>query len=90
MKTPDVKTKHLVLLGAGHAHLVFLKRLGMAPIAGLKVTLVNPDRCALYSGLLPGVIGGHFSADAMEINLGPLCQFAGADFVVGTAIHLDA
>ena len=87
MKPSDVKTKHLVLLGAGHAHLVFLKRLGMDPIPGLKVTLLNPDRCALYSGLLPGVIGGHFSTDDMQINLGPLCQFAGADFMVGAAVN---
>ena len=90
MKPSDVKTKHLVLLGAGHAHLVFLKRLGMDPIPGLKVTLLNPDRCALYSGLLPGVIGGHFSTDDMQINLGPLCQFAGADFMVGAAVNVDA
>lgn len=90
MNASDVKNKHLVLLGAGHAHLVFLKRLGMTQIPGLMVTLLNPDRCALYSGLLPGVIGGHFSTGAMEINLGPLCQFAGADFVVGAAVNVDA
>ena len=35
--------KSVVLVGAGNAHLVFLRRWGMRPIPGVAVTLVNAN-----------------------------------------------
>ena len=89
MNSSAVKLKHLVLLGGGHAHIGVLRMLGMHPEPDLKVTLVSPSRETPYSGLLPGVVGGHFPEQDLYIDLGRLCQFAGADLVLATATAID-
>lgn len=85
MISSAVKLKHLVLLGGGHAHIGVLRMLGMHPEPDLKVTLVSPSRETPYSGLLPGVVGGHFPEQDLYIDLGRLCQFAGAELILATA-----
>ncbi len=89
MISSAVKLRHLVLLGGGHAHIGVLRMLGMHPEPDLKVTLVSPSRETPYSGLLPGVVGGHSSEQDLYIDLGRLCQFAGADLVLATATAID-
>ena len=61
----------------------------MHPEPDLKVTLVSPSRETPYSGLLPGVVGGHSPEQDLYIDLGRLCQFAGADLVLATATAID-
>ena len=89
MISTAVKLRHLVLLGGGHAHIGVLRMLGMHPEPDLKVTLVSPSRETPYSGLLPGVVGGHSPEQDLYIDLGRLCQFAGADLVLATATAID-
>lgn len=81
--------RHLVLAGGGHSHVIFLKMLGMQPVPGLKVTLVSPETSTPYSGMLPGLIAGHYVPEEVYIDLVPLCRFAGADFVRGRVGGLD-
>ena len=81
--------RELVLLGGGHSHVLVLRMLAMAPIPGLQVTLISPDVETPYSGMLPGMIAGHYSAADMHIDLVPLCRFAGARFVQASAYHID-
>ena len=85
--TPPVTD--LVLLGGGHAHLSVLKRFGMRPQPGLRITLVSEGSSAPYSGMLPGLIAGHYTPEEMHVDLHALARFAGARFVDATVTGID-
>lgn len=89
MQAPQPPQRDLVLVGGGHAHALALRMLAMRPLAGLRITLVSPDSHTPYSGMLPGLIAGHYRFEDTHIDLARLCQWAGARFVRGAACGLD-
>ncbi len=79
----------LVLIGGGHAHALLLRMWGMQPLAGVRVTLINPGPAAPYTGMLPGHIAGHYQHDEIMIDLVRLARFAGARLILDRATGVD-
>ncbi|WP_417257650.1 selenide, water dikinase SelD [Celeribacter sp.] len=82
-------TRDLVLIGGGHTHALVLKRWGMKPLAGVRVTVINPGPVAAYSGMLPGFVAGHYTRTDLELDILRLARFAGARAVLGRATGID-
>lgn len=81
--------KDLVLIGAGHAHLEVLRRLGQHPIPGVRVTLIAREPRMTYSGMLPGVVAGLYRREEAQVDVARLAAFAGARFRCDEATGLD-
>jgi selenide,water dikinase len=63
--------------------------LAMAPVAGLRLTLICTDTDTPYSGMLPGYIAGHYSFDDVHIDLRRLAEFAGARYYRDEVTGID-
>lgn len=81
--------RDLVLVGGGHAHALVLRMWAMDPQPGVRITLINPDAATPYTGMLPGLIAGHYHPDAMMIDLVRLCRFANARIVLDRVVGID-
>ncbi len=81
--------RQLVLLGAGHAHIHVLTALAAHP-TGVRVTLVAPHPLQMYSGMLPGLVAGHYTQDECVIPLEPLVRRGGIRWLQRSVTALDA
>lgn len=89
MLKPLPLSREIVLIGGGHTHALLLRRWGMKPLAGARLTLINPDATAPYTGMLPGFVAGHYGREALEIDLVRLARFAGARMIFGRVAGID-
>lgn len=80
MKAYSPRKKQLCLVGGGHSHVTVIRQLALKPLPGIQVTLISPDIFTPYSGMLPGLIAGHYTHQDCHINLHRLCRWAGIQF----------
>jgi selenide, water dikinase len=84
------RARRVMLIGGGHSHVEVLRRFALQPDPSVALTLVSPDPATPYSGMLPGLIAGHYTHDEVHIALAPLARWAGARLVVDRVEALDA
>lgn len=86
---PPDNERHLLLVGGGHSHAVVLRKLALSPLSGARITLVSAAIHTPYSGMLPGMIAGHYDYDATHIDLEPLARAAGVRLIRDAVTGLD-
>ena len=85
----DIYKKHLLLVGGGHAHVMALKMLAMGGLSGVRITLISNSVLTPYSGMLPGLIAGHYQYDEVHIDLARLCRALNVCFIEDSVEALD-
>lgn len=85
----ETSPRHLVLVGAGHAHLEVLRDFGRQPPPDTRITVITREAASCYSGMLPGTIAGHYLRADTEIPVAPLARSAGATLFVDEVTALD-
>jgi selenide,water dikinase len=81
--------KRVLLIGAGHAHLVVLRSLIEKPLYGARIALVSPHAKQVYSGMLPGILAGHYRRAEAEIDVAELAGRGYVEFVQGRVQRFD-
>jgi selenide,water dikinase len=83
------RARDVVLVGGGHAHVQLLRRWIMRPLVDARVTVVVDRPEAVYSGMVPGLVAGHYAPSDVTIDVRPLAKRAGARFVVAPCTAVD-
>ena len=81
--------RDVVLVGGGHSHVLLIRRWAMQPMAGVRLTLVSNSYESPYSGMLPGLIAGHYTVEEVHVDLLRLCNWAGVRFIESTLLSID-
>lgn len=80
--------RRLILLGAGHTHLLLTERLHVLREAGIDPLLIAP-RWFDYSGLATGVLSGALPPATNRIDVAGLARRRDINFVEGLAVAID-
>ncbi|THB74068.1 MAG: pyridine nucleotide-disulfide oxidoreductase [Desulfobulbaceae bacterium] len=82
-------SKHLVMIGGGHAHMVTLANLNTFITNGFNVTVIQPSDYHYYSGMGPGMLGGTYHPDDIRFATRKVVEQAGGTFVRAKAESID-
>jgi NADH dehydrogenase FAD-containing subunit len=81
--------RHLVLIGAGHAHLTCLKSLRDFAARGHHVTVIGPGTHHYYSGMGPGMLGQTYRPQEIRFNSQRMAEAGGARFLKDRVTRVD-
>jgi len=81
-------TKHLVLVGGGHAHMVTLASIHALVEKGHRVTVIGPSEHHYYSGMGPGMLGGTYAPSEIRFATRHVVEKQGGAFVLGKAVRV--
>lgn len=81
--------RRILLVGGGHAHVEVLRQFALEPVPGAELSLISPAPLTPYSGMLPGLVAGHYTHEDIHIALPPLVDAAGGRFVADRVVSLD-
>lgn len=86
----ETRTKRLVLVGGGHAHLQVIKGLNHASRPeDLEVVLVDLTDRPCYSGMVPSAVAGIYSPPEALVDLESLAGWAKIEFVKDRVVDID-
>lgn len=82
--------KHLILVGAGHAHMTAMAHINDLQAQGIKVTVIGPSSHHYYSGMGPGMLGGTYSPADISFPVQQMVEAQGGVFIKDSLEHIDA
>ena len=88
-KKINVIEKDLVLLGAGHANIEVLRKLGMNTLKGLRVTVISNKYLSTYSGMVPSYIEGNYTWNEINTDLVQLCNNYSHRLIISSITKVD-
>ena len=89
MNTEHPYLRDLLLIGGGHAHVQVMRRFGMKPEAGVRLTMISRESTTPYTGMLPGFIAGEYLEQEIVIDLLKLARFADSRFIEANVERVD-
>ena len=69
--------------------MLLIRKWAMQALPGVRLTLVSSDSHSPYSGMLPGLIAGHYTSAEIHVDLRKLCSWAGVRFIEDTMLDLN-
>ena len=84
--------QRLLLVGGGHSHLFVLEALRLRASEWrdrMEVAMVSRELQTPYSGMLPGLVAGHYRHNEAHVDLVPLAAAAGVELVQDSIVGLD-
>jgi NADH dehydrogenase FAD-containing subunit len=84
-----MKTKSLVLAGAGHAHMTILSHIREIVDQGFRVVVVGPSEHHYYSGMGPGVLGGTYTPEEIRFPVKRMVDDGGGTFLLDRVVRVD-
>ena len=83
-------SQRVVLVGGGHAHAQVIKALNThSRPKDMQVSLIDMQKSASYSGMVPGAISRLYSPDETFLHLEPLADWAGIQFHQDQVVDID-
>ncbi len=80
----------LVLAGLGHAHLFVLEALQNGAFAPCEVIVCNAEPLHVYSGMVPGWLGGRYAESELSLDIASVCARSGATWEPHHVVALNA